>query len=335
MVKRETTRFTVVRATTIFTADKEIDWLRGDQGSDRLFGGEGNDILWGGQGADRLDGGSGVDRASYYATNGYNGSPSGVQIDLAAGAAHGGDAEGDTFLSIEEIVGSGHNDSLAGNGEDNIFWGVYGDDVLEGRAGQDWLDGGHGNDRLIGGADDDRLDGSYGNDHLEGGHGADILDGGEGTDTLSYARSSAGVTVNLSINTASGGDAYLDVICGFENVTGSSLADTLIGANGANVIEGLAGNDIMTGGADADTFVFAVKQGANGVLTAPGYDTITDFVVGVDHLQFSGVNSIWDLNFTQSGADTIITYAQADGSITLTGVDVNNLLQHHVTDLLL
>ena len=232
-------------------------------------------------------------------------------------------------------MGRNHDDILKGSGEANDLWGYHGDDILDGRAGQDRLFGGAGNDKLLGGVDDDDLFGDAGNDYLEGGHGADILDGGAGIDTLSYSRSGAGVTANLATNAVSGGDAYLDVISGFENLVGSTFADTLTGAGDANVIEGLAGNDIMTGGDDADTFVFAVKQGANGVSTAPGYDTITDFVVGVDHLQFSGVDSLWDLVFTQSGADTVITYAQADGAITLTGVDVNNLLQHHVTDLLL
>jgi hypothetical protein len=98
------------------------------------------------------------------------------------------------------------------------------------------------------------------------------------------------------------------------------------GSSEGNVIEGLADNDIMA---------VAVKQGAIGIFTAPGYDTITDFVVGVDHLQLSGIDTLWDLSFTQVGADTIITYAQADGAITLIGVDPNNLLQHRTTDLLL
>src|SRR5262249_35975589 len=144
-------------------------------------------------------------------------------------------------------------------------------------------------------------------------------------------------------NTASGGDAYLDTIFNFENLTGSAFADTLIGTDDVNVIQGLAGddvinaaagkdvidggqgNDILTGGADADA-----------VLVAPtsGHDTVTDFTVGVDHLQFSGVNSLWDLNVAQVGADTMITYGAGD-SITLAGVDANNLLQHHLTDLLL
>jgi hypothetical protein len=82
------------------------DRLYGDAGNDLLDGGQGNDWLVGGEGADRLIGGTGNDTASY------KGSPVGVVIDLRAGSAAGGDAEGDTFDSIENLAGSSHDDIL-------------------------------------------------------------------------------------------------------------------------------------------------------------------------------------------------------------------------------
>jgi hypothetical protein len=43
-----------------------------------------------------------------------------VTVDLAAGTGLGGDAEGDTLLDIENLDGSGHDDSLTGDSGANI-----------------------------------------------------------------------------------------------------------------------------------------------------------------------------------------------------------------------
>ena len=75
--------------------------LTGNSGANVLTGLDGNDTLDGGAGADTLDGGAGTDTASYAASS------SGVTVSLAAGTASGGDAEGDTLISIENLTGSG------------------------------------------------------------------------------------------------------------------------------------------------------------------------------------------------------------------------------------
>ena len=68
------------------------DTLTGDNSANRLFGAGGNDRLVGGAGADRLEGDSGEDTVSYA------GSAAAVTVDLSAGTASGGDAEGDVLL---------------------------------------------------------------------------------------------------------------------------------------------------------------------------------------------------------------------------------------------
>ena len=75
--------------------------LTGNSGANVLTGLDGNDTLVGGAGADTLDGGTGTDTASYAASS------SGVTVSLAAGTASGGDAQGDTLISIENLTGSG------------------------------------------------------------------------------------------------------------------------------------------------------------------------------------------------------------------------------------
>ena len=60
-----------------------------------------------------------------------------------------GDADGDRFDSIENLLGSNHDDRLYGDGNNNIINGGQGNDWIGGRGGVDTLIGGAGNDRFI------------------------------------------------------------------------------------------------------------------------------------------------------------------------------------------
>lgn len=119
------------------------DTLIGYNGDDALFGGIGRDILNGGNGADLIDGGAGVDQARY------NGSTAAVQIDLLAGTASGGQAEGDILINIENLFGSNHNDILFGDTNNNKIFGHNGDDTLAAGGGISKLYGGNGNDSFV------------------------------------------------------------------------------------------------------------------------------------------------------------------------------------------
>ena len=107
-----------------------------------------------------------------------------------------------------------------------------------------WWIGGRGyDDNLVGGA---------GRDTLEGNAGADRLDGGEGRDVVTYQFSPSGVQVDLRAGTGRGGDASGDTLWGIEDIIGSAYADTLIGDDHDNVIEGRAGADFLLGGGGND-----------------------------------------------------------------------------------
>ena len=67
-------------------------------------------------------------------------------------------------------------------------------------------------ENLIGSALADRLTGDTGDNVIEGGGGADKIDGGKGNNTASYAHSAQGVTVNLTTNVNTGGDAQGDAL---------------------------------------------------------------------------------------------------------------------------
>jgi Ca2+-binding RTX toxin-like protein len=134
------------------------DTLYGLAGNDTLDGQDGNDTLLGGLGADALIGGVGFDYASYA------GSTAGLTARLDMPGLNTGEAAGDTYTTIEGLIGSGFNDLLVGNGSANVLLGGAGNDTLYGVAGNDTLDGQDGNDTLVGGEGNDTLVGGEGND---------------------------------------------------------------------------------------------------------------------------------------------------------------------------
>jgi Ca2+-binding RTX toxin-like protein len=218
------------------------DIIYGYGGNDSIRGLGGDDYIVGGTGADALNGGIGFDTASYFT------SAAGIVASLTAGEGSGGDAEGDTYASIENLVGSAYADALGGDDESNSLSGLSGDD---------FLDGGDGDDALWGGS---------GNDTLKGGGGADALKGEMGIDAASYYESPAGVIAALGIGGA-GGDAEGDTFEGIENLTGSIYADTLWGDDGVNKLMGMDGNDTLKGFGGADSL-----DGGNGNDTLYGMD---------------------------------------------------------------
>ena len=228
------------------TGSDYSDTLTGDSGANVLSGGAGNDILEGGAGADNLDGGAGLDTASYA------GSGQSVTVDLNAGTASGGDAQGDVLSNIENLTGSDYSDTLTGDSGANV---------------------------------------------LTGGGGADVIDGGAGVDTASYAGSGQSVTVDLDAGTASGGDAQGDVLSNIENLTGSGYSDTLTGDSGANVLSGGAGNDVLRGEAGDDTV-----DGGVGTDTAVWSGTRDEYFVNDNG---DGTYTIQDTISGRNGTDTV------------------------------
>ncbi|MGP3698557.1 M10 family metallopeptidase C-terminal domain-containing protein [Rhodobacter sp. NSM] len=248
------------------------DTINGGAGDDTLEGGSGDDLLRGQDGVDVFRGGSGTDTVDYSME-----SPFQLLVNLQTNVASGGTGSGDTFYSIENLIGSDDRiDRFIGTAAANHFWGQGGGDYFNGRGGDDILDGG---------ADGDILYGEAGDDTIIGGSGQDYLDGGTGTDTVVYAGSSSAVTIDLANGTARGGDAdgpvqivgrgttiRHDILAGFENAVGSDHDDHLLGDDGANRLAGGSGNDTLTGGRGPDTLA-----GGSGRDTAD-YSTATSGV---------------------------------------------------------
>lgn len=268
------------------------DSLYGEAGADTLQGGDGQDWLIGGAGGDVLNGGGGTDTANYAEATGA------VALSLLDGAGTGGDAAGDGFVSVENVLGSAFGDQIKGDAGANGLWGMAGADRLYGAGGNDALSGGDNDDALYGEAGADTLTGGEGNDSLTGGAGADALSGGNGIDIALYDSATGAVTVNLATGAGTAGDAAGDTYNSIENVLGSAYNDTTTGNAGANAFWGMAGNDVLTGGGGAD----ALKGGA-----------------GADRFVYQAVS-----DSTASARDGINDFSHADGDrIDLSAIDAD------------
>ncbi|MBO9557869.1 MAG: calcium-binding protein [Caulobacter sp.] len=124
------------------------DTLVGRGGTDHLYGNDGNDVFIGDSSNSLMDGGFGLDMVRY------ENSQAGVTVDLVLGLGSGGDAQGDTYASVEAVAGSNFADILIGDDDvgGTILYGQGGDDVLKGGGGRDTLYGGAGADRFYLGA---------------------------------------------------------------------------------------------------------------------------------------------------------------------------------------
>ncbi|MFN0192473.1 MAG: beta strand repeat-containing protein [Aestuariivirga sp.] len=250
--------------------------FNGGGGADHFIGGAGADTFHGGIGADTMEGGEGDD--TYFTDD-----IGDTMTELAQGGTDLVIATASALLSanVENLilVGLGFVNGI-GNGLAN---------VMEGSAGVNTLTG-------LGG--DDKLFGLGNNDLLWGGLGADALDGGSGSDTATYAGSTAGVTIDLAADTASGGAAAGDTLDGIENLIGSSFNDTLTGDAGANGLIGGAGADTMYGGRGDDTYfaentgdqVLETTSGAAGGLNDQVYSSVNHTLSGnVENLTITAV----------------------------------------------
>lgn len=325
------------------------DSLFGAAGDDTLDGGADNDILEGGSGADTLIGGSGIDTASYAnaAARLVGGaiSVSGMVANLSNPGANEGDAQGDSYSSVENLTGSAFDDLLTGDAGDNILDGGAGNDVLIGGAGADQFIGGSGTDQVSyagsaaltidlrgtglgsGHAAGDVLDnsveqvlGSSNDDVFLSGNrsSAMTMDGGAGSNTVSYQNASTGATANLLDNALNAGSAASDVYANIQNLTGSDFADVLTGDEGDNTLDGGNGDDVLEGGAGADRLI-----GGGGIDTA-SYASSTAGGVTVNLLNPTNNLGTDALGDTYSGIENILGSAFADN---LTGDASANRLE--------
>ena len=275
-------------------------------GNDSIYGGAGNDTLDGGLGNDRLDGGAGYDMIAFAGRT-----P--VRVNLALTTAQNTGQGMDSFISIENLIGSDSADILTGNTSGNQLFGG---------GGNDWIAGGAGNDRLYGGD---------GNDQLFGNDGDDWLYGGAGQDWVSFDAGRA-VQADLRLTQAQNTGWGRDTFDSIENINGSSFGDSLIGnaydnelngGVGTDYLNGDGGNDILNGGSGKDTLVGGT--GNDDFIGGTGFDTAS--FAGKTRVKVDLSAKGWhDTGHGRDRFTSIEALKSGGGKDRLTGTDTRNTL---------
>ncbi|MFN0262801.1 LamG-like jellyroll fold domain-containing protein [Tepidamorphus sp. 3E244] len=278
-----------------------IEVVYGTQWDDILIGGGNNEFesFRTFSGNDFVDGGTGWDRLDYAQYDNIHF----VNIDIALGTADlfqmaspGSAVAQTTFQNINDLRGTGGNDSLMGS--DNTgglverFVGLAGNDTFDGRDGID--------------------EASYHNEHNHGGFQgitvvADTVPGNfEITDTFGDTDAANNIE-NIR------GSIFGDTIIGNSQgnrLRGEAGDDDIDGLGGDDTIQGGTGSDTLTGGTGLDTFAYA-----SGDVETGDVDTITDFDLGDDMLDLAGLldaaflpgNTADYVQALQSGGDTTVS----------------------------
>ena len=257
--------------------------INGTANNDTLEGTSGNDTLDGLGGSDTMSGGLGSDT---------------YRVDsLTDAITEQVDGGNDTVISLVDINGlpdNVENGTLDANGINNAY--AYGNDLnnlLIGNARANQIGGGGGADTMVGGT---------GNDSYEVNHAGDLVIeyAGQGTDS-----------VNSSINSALGLGSNVEnlVLQGAARLgSGNELNNLLYGSDEAtgtagNVLNGLAGNDTLIGGASSnDTMsggigndIYEVRQSGDVIVerTGEGTDGVASYA---DYTLSANIEdlSLWD-----------------------------------------
>jgi ELWxxDGT repeat protein len=278
--------------------------LRGGPGDDKLNGAAGSDFLFGGINNDTyIFGAASVAEADQVTENVNEGIDmlnfafltTSVALNMAANSVQPVHANRtlklNSPITFENAIGGSGADNLIGNSLNNTLTGGPGNDTLNGSGGSDFLLGGANNDTYLFGpasvAEADQV--------------AENLN--EGTDTLNFATLTTNIVVNLGANSVQAlhlnRTLKLNSPITFENFTGGSGADNLIGNSLSNILtggpgddtlNGAAGSDILVGGANNDTYLF-------GAATAAEADQVIENTNdGIDLLNFAYLTTDVALN---------------------------------------
>ncbi|MND47399.1 Bifunctional hemolysin/adenylate cyclase precursor [compost metagenome] len=266
-----------------------LDILKGGDGADELYGEDGNDTLIGGAGPDKLYGGYGRDTVSYISA------PAAIRLNLATGGTLG-EALGDSYFSIENVIDSNFSDVVIGNSENNSFISSSGNDLINGGAGFD----------------------SYKTleEPFVTGPGITIAYGNEALTMLAQV----GITLSslpagsaVSLRQTSSGFEY-DILTAIEAFGGTSGQDRISGDGTDNFYLGSGGSDALLGGGGFDYAVYtdlstSITANLNTGVTDKGF-TGTDTLNSIEGI----IGTSFDDNITgNSASNRLIGGAGNDG----------------------
>jgi Ca2+-binding RTX toxin-like protein len=215
-----------------------------------------------------------------------DGEPAAMLTGLAADVAAvvlAADSTGDAGATIDALLSGDRGLHVMGTSGENELSGSSADDVIEGGGGPDYF--------LASGGDDAYI--------------------GDGDDQLSYADAAGPVQVDLAAGTAVKADGE-DSLVGIQALRGSAHADRLTGDAADNGFRGLAGDDVIDGGAGTDRVRYDRDFGQGG-----GSGVIVDLGLGV------AIDGFGD-------TDSLISIEDVDGSQfvdEVTGSDADNRIR--------
>lgn len=253
-------------------------------------------------GSDVIDGGDGIDTVTYANADGA------VNVNLATGSVSG--SESDSITNVENVVGSGHDDTIIGDASDNVLSGGAGLDTISGGAGDDTIKaGGDSNGQ---GPGDTLLRESFSSGPDGWTEGGVARNGGmavgqdqTATKLFDFGADHAGESVSISFDALAYG--------GWDS--GGRWQDFLqVSANGDQVINSSAGGSRQHS--------FEVTLDENGQLQLDIHVDATGHQEGIqiDNLEITAGND-WtlpdgDVIDGGSGSDTL-DYSDADGGIAI------------------
>lgn len=326
---------------------KGWDMLVGGSGDDTLMGGLGNDILAGGSGNDTLMGGGGDDTFVYGSGDGTDTITDfktvyGDKVDLTGVAGTYSLADltiaqdgADTVISFADGGALILKDVASETLTDDEFLFQQAEtpvnqaptDIALSNAA---VEENSAVDMVIGSlsASDPDADETFTYSLLDdaGGRFAIVGDTIVVAGDLDYETSA---TYDVTVRTTdSGGNVFdktftIDVTDVDDAATpDEGAAGILLGGDGMDTLVSALGSDVMTGGADADMFVFQAIQSQAGDI-----DTITDFVVGQDFLQLDGLAVVEQAEFDLDGDAVLDTSLTLDNGAIIQLMGVSNVSQ--------
>ena len=230
--------------------------------------------------------------------------------------------------NVELAGGNDFYDGRAGSVVGTVSGGS-GDDTLVGGSGLDKIIDVDGNNWIVGGGGDDTITiGNYGS-------GTTIAFGGEANngpdnsanDTLIVGGSAVNIFLNGGYVADKVTGKAVDWISGFENATGTSQADVVVGTGGNNAINGGSGADWLVGNGGDDRFFFTAASAANG-------DTIADFSKDIIDLKLIDANTtvagndafIWQTTHTNNAAAELVFTNYGSGGVIQLYTNADNVV---------
>ena len=292
------------------------DRITGGDGADLLIGGDGNDTITGGRGNDTAQLGTGNDTFVWNPGDGsdvveggdgadtlqFNGANIAEKIDITANGTRARFTRDIASITMD-LNSVEHVNFTALGGADNITVG----DLTTTGITQVALDlsATPGTGTGDGSVDRVTVTGTGGNDQIQvttAGSSVTVLglaaqvaitgaEGGAVTDVLTINAGNGNDTINAATVAATSIGLVIDGGAGNDVITGSAGADTLIGGTGSDMVNGRQGNDSADLGDGNDTFVWNPGDGSD----------IVEGGAGTDTLVFNGANIAENIDISANG----------------------------------